>query len=199
MRVAGGVNRGQRLRYPRSGLRPTRNIVKQAIFNMLRSRLNGARVADLFCGAGALGIEALSAGAASAVFVEQNRRTVSLLKENLVPFAPRARVITGDVVRVLPRLAGEQFDIILADPPYQHGQDTKTLRLIAQHALLMPGGVIILEHCRRDQPVIPAEFALTRTHRYGDTIISTIRNAECRTRNSAVCTSQSAVRSGGIT
>jgi 16S rRNA (guanine966-N2)-methyltransferase len=178
MRVAGGVNRGRRLRYPRTGLRPTRNIVKQAIFNMLRSRVAGARVADLFCGAGALGIEALSAGAASAIFVEQDRRTVSLLKENLVPFAERARVIAGDVARVLPRLAGEQFDIILADPPYQHGQDTETLQLVARHGLLKPGGVVVLEHSRRDQPAIPAEFSLTRTHKYGDTIVSLIRSAD---------------------
>jgi 16S rRNA (guanine(966)-N(2))-methyltransferase RsmD len=206
MRVAGGVNRGRRLRYPRvgtvgrqAGQRPTRNIVKQAIFNILRSRLGGARVADLFCGAGALGIEALSAGAASAIFVERDRRTLSRLKENLLPFAGRARVIAGDVSRVLPRLAGEQFDIILADPPYQRGQDTETLKLIARYGLLKPDGVVVLEHSRRDQPVIPAELELTGAHKYGDTIVSTIRNAECRIRNSAICIPPSALKSGGTT
>ena len=159
---------------------------------MLRPRLDGAQVADLFCGSGALGIEALSAGAASAVFVEQNRRTVSLLKENLLPFAPRTRVIAGDVARVLSRLAGEQFDIVLADPPYQHGQDTLTLKLIAQYALLKPGGVIVLEHSRRDQPVIPVGFELTKAHKYGDTMVSIITNCEARAANRHL-------QSGGIT
>jgi 16S rRNA (guanine966-N2)-methyltransferase len=180
MRVAGGVNRGQRLRYPRAGLRPTRSIVKQAVINMLRPCLSGSRVLDLFCGAGALGIEALSAGAVSAVFVEQDRRTVALLKSNLLPHRNCSRVIAGDVGRVLSRLRNEQFDIILADPPYEQGLDTETLALVARHGLLRSDGVIVLEHSCRDQPLVPEGLVLVKAHRYGDTIVSTIRNAECR-------------------
>jgi 16S rRNA (guanine966-N2)-methyltransferase len=186
MRVAGGVNRGQRLRYPRAGLRPTRNIVKQAIINMLRPCLPGARVLDLFCGAGALGIEALSAGAVSAVFVEQDRRTVALLRENLrtancgVRSADCSRIIPGDAGRVLTRLLNEQFDIILADPPYEQGLDTEILALVARHGLLKSDGVIVLEHSRRDRPQVPEGLVLVKAHRYGDTIVSTIRNAEWR-------------------
>lgn len=184
MRVAGGVNRGQRLRYPRTGLRPTRSIVKQAIINMLRPRLNGARVLDLFCGAGALGIEALSAGAASAVFVEQDRRTVALLKENL-PNAECSRVIRGDVAKVLnashePQVkSGKlgQFDVILADPPYEQGLDTETLALIARHGLLRSDGIVVLEHSRRDRPEVPEGLVLVKTHRYGDTVVSIFRIA----------------------
>jgi 16S rRNA (guanine(966)-N(2))-methyltransferase RsmD len=181
MRVAGGVNRGQRLRYPRTGLRPTRSIVKQAIINMLRPVLPGARVLDLFCGAGALGIEALSAGAESAVFIEQDRRTVALLKENLrtancgLRTADCCRVIPGDVGKVLVRLRNEQFDIILADPPYEQGLDTETLAVIARHGLLKSDGVIVLEHSRRDRPQVPEGLVLVRAHRYGDTVVSTVR------------------------
>ncbi len=187
MRVAGGINRGQRLRYPRAGLRPTRNIVKQAIINILRPCLPGARVLDLFCGAGALGIEALSAGAVSAVFVEQDRRTVAMLKKNLLPYRNCSRVIPGDVGKVLTRFSNEQFDIILADPPYEQGLETETLALVARHGLLKSDGVIVLEHSRRDRPQVPEGLVLVKAHRYGDTTVSTIRNAEC-----------SLVKSGGI-
>jgi 16S rRNA (guanine966-N2)-methyltransferase len=189
MRVAGGVNRGQRLRYPRTGLRPTRSIVKQAIINMLRPDLSGARVLDLFCGAGALGIEALSAGAVSAVFVEQDRRTVALLKENLRPYRNCSRVIRGDVARVLnashkPRATSDklgQFDIILADPPYEEGLDTETLALIARQGLLTSDGVIVLEHSRRGRPRIPEGLVLVKARRYGDTVVSIIKAvSSCR-------------------
>jgi 16S rRNA (guanine966-N2)-methyltransferase len=197
MRVAGGVNRGLRLRYPRAGLRPTRNIVKQAIFNMLRPSLPGARVLDLFCGGGALGIEALSAGAASALFVEQGRRTIALLKENLRTYAGRAKVIPGDVRKVIPRLAGEKFDVILADPPYGKGLDQEVLALVSRYCLLARDGTMVLEHSRRDQPALPAGYRLVRTHRYGDTVVSIIRNAECGSRKSKQDTPSSAAKSGG--
>ena len=186
MRVTGGARKSKRLRYPLKGLRPTRNVVKQAIFNVLRPRLAGARVCDLFCGAGALGIEALSQGADSAVFVEQDRRTVRFLKENLKTSHSRnlaracheaerdsnTRVIAGDVLRVLPRLAGEEFDIILADPPYEQGLGSMVLALIAQCNLLRSDGVVALEHSRRDKPVVPARLEVVKSYRYGDTMVS---------------------------
>jgi len=194
MRIAGGTNRGQRLRYPIGGLRPTRNMVKQAILNILRPHLGQARILDLFSGSGALGIEALSAGAESALFVEQNRRTVALLRQNLKPYHETATVMTGDVRRTIALLSGRQFDIILADPPYEEGLDTQTLALISQYDLLAPTGIVVLEHSRRDQPCIPYRLALVKAYRYGDTTVSTFRNtAEAGHR------ARPQSKSGGIT
>jgi 16S rRNA (guanine(966)-N(2))-methyltransferase RsmD len=188
MRVGGGREKGKVLRYPRKGLRPTKNVVRQAILNILRPRLPGARVCDLFCGAGALGIEALSAGAEAGVFIEQDFQTVRYLKANLrgmgtppvfgaktgsVP--SRFKVITGNVLNVLPRLTGTRFDVIMADPPYEQGLDQATLDGIAGYGLLADDGILILEHSRRDQATIPAGLELVNQHKFGDTRVSVFR------------------------
>jgi 16S rRNA (guanine966-N2)-methyltransferase len=79
------------------------------------------------------------------------------------------------VGKVLPGLSGEQFDIILADPPYERGLDTETLSLVARYNLLEGTGVVVLEHSRRDRPVMPDTLKSIKTHRYGDTVVSIIR------------------------
>jgi 16S rRNA (guanine966-N2)-methyltransferase len=178
MRVTGGTNKGQRLSYPRDGLRPTRQDVKQAIFNILRPRIGQAHVLDLFCGAGALGIEALSAGADSVIFVEQDRRVLRYLRENVRPFGPRTRIVAGDVLKVIPRLAGAGFDIILADPPYEQGLDQAVLDAVADSDLLRPNGLLVLEHGCRDKPVAPATLNLLKTRIFGDTLLSVYERIE---------------------
>jgi 16S rRNA (guanine(966)-N(2))-methyltransferase RsmD len=175
MRITGGTNKGQRLSYPRAGLRPTRQDVKQAIFNMLRPRLSKTRVLDLFCGAGALGIEALSAGAESVVFVEQDRRILRYLRDNVRPFGPRASVIAGDVLKAIPRFSGAGFDIILADPPYEQGLDQAVLDVVANNDLLRLDGLLVLEHGCRDKPVTPPVLKLLKTRTFGDTVLSVYR------------------------
>jgi len=181
VRVGSGIERGMRLRYPgRPGtrpLRPTRNKVKQAIVNALRARIPGARVCELFAGTGALGIELLSAGAGSVVFVEQDRRTVRCLRENLARFGDRAQVVAGDVRRVISRLVGP-FDIVLADPPYGLGLNALTEELVAEHGLLAADGILVVEHGRRDEAEIPPGLSLVRCYRYGDTLVSVFRSVD---------------------
>jgi 16S rRNA (guanine(966)-N(2))-methyltransferase RsmD len=178
MQVSGGANKGTRLVYPARGLRPTKDLVKKAILNSLRASIPGSRIADLYCGAGALGIEALSAGAASVVFVEQDRRIVRFLKANLKPWPGRARIIAGDVLRVIPRLSGSDFDIVIADPPYERGLDRATLDAIARFNLLVAGGLVVLEHSRRDNAVAPIELRLMRNYRFGDTVVSVFQRMD---------------------
>ena len=102
LRVSGGEARGRRLKAPKN-IRPTQGVVKQAIFNMVGPRIEGANVLDLFAGSGALGIEALSRGAAQVTFVDQQPRGLAILRQNLdaLGFKERSRVIRGDVVRWL--------------------------------------------------------------------------------------------------
>jgi 16S rRNA (guanine966-N2)-methyltransferase len=172
MRVSGGVGKGRRLRYPARGLRPTKSVVRQAVMNVLRGRLSGARVADLYAGGGALGIEALSAGAERVVFVERHRPTARLLRENVASYGARAEVLIRDVDRAFARRPGPCFDIVIADPPYEQGLDRTTLEAVMRDELLVDGGVLVLEHSRRDRPEPPAGLEFLGRHQFGDTIVS---------------------------
>ena len=151
MRVIAGSAGGVRLTVPKRGVRPTMDRVKAAIFSSLGEAIIGARVLDLFAGSGALGIEALSRGAASAMFVEDERQSVEAIEKNLARTNLKGRVRQQDVFDFLrQRSNAEKFQIIFADPPYQkpeHGERlTETLlNNESLPQLLEPTGIFVLE------------------------------------------------------
>lgn len=151
MRIIAGKFKGKQLKdNPYNHIRPTADKVKQALFTKLQFDIPNARVLDLFCGTGALGIEAISRGAREVVFVDVNDRSVRLTKENLALIKSNAKVIKGDANIVLGFLDGE-FDLILIDPPYQSGLYEKILKKIAEKELLSEDGTIVCEHSREDE------------------------------------------------
>ena len=170
MRVIAGSARGRKLAAPRGDkTRPTPDRVREALFSILAPNLPDARVLDLFAGTGALGIEALSRGALSATFVEKDRSTVTLLRENLglLPGAS-TEVVTLPVERALAGLEG-QFDLIFMDPPYDAGLLDPTLGQISQFQLLRRGGIAVCEHRgSASPPQPPAGFSLISTRTWGD-------------------------------
>jgi len=174
VRIRAGRYKGRVLAYPKSGLRPTKDITRQAVFNILGSRVKGARVLDLYAGGGALGIEALSRGATETVFVEQNPLVVRYLREN-VKGLDGAVVVRGDVLRVLARLPKEPFDVVLADPPYRRGLVQATLDRAAECGLVASGGWFVVEHHRMEQPVAPDGWESVKQGRYGESLISILR------------------------
>jgi 16S rRNA (guanine966-N2)-methyltransferase len=153
MRVIAGRFGGRRIKVMEAaGLRPATGRVREALFSMLAARqalAPGARVLDLFAGAGSVGIEALSRGAGECVFVEKNPAVAKMLRENLrtLGLSPaEAKVVEADVARALPRLGGGgPFDLIAVDPPYGFGLMPPTLAGIIAAGLLAPGGVIAVE------------------------------------------------------
>lgn len=173
MRVISGTARGLRLDAP-EGLdtRPTMDMVKQAIFNILLNRLETAKVLDLFAGSGQLGIEALSRGAKSAVFVESSRRATEIIRKNLerTGFAPAAQVICGDCLGFLEHCDGH-FDIVLCDPPYEGEYLSKSLEIIGRRGL----ADFVVAETRRGAPVTqaPAGLVPVRTYKYGKTLVLT--------------------------
>lgn len=177
MRVIAGTAKGRRLRAGRGlAVRPTADKVKGALFNILESRFNleAAEILDLFAGSGALGIEALSRGAATVTFVEQAAPALRLLRENVrvCGFEGRARVRAMAVPRALAQLARARarFDGVLLDPPYGRGLLDNTLGALAEHALVRPGGWVMLEHHIDEAPPAGAgPLRLTQTRRYGKT------------------------------
>jgi 16S rRNA (guanine(966)-N(2))-methyltransferase RsmD len=176
LRVIGGELRGRHLRAPR-GLetRPTSARAREALFAALDDLLEDASVLDLFCGSGALGIEALSRGAARAEFVDASRAAIAALRDNLATLglSVRARASQQDVRRAVAALvrAGRRFDLILADPPYADAGLARWLAGAPLAVLLAQGGRVVLER-RRDAalPVAPPGLRHLATREYGKTV-----------------------------
>lgn len=150
MRVISGTARGLRLTSPSGdATRPTLDNVKEAIFSMLFDKADGAKVLDLFAGSGALGIEALSRGAALCVFSDKSKEAVRVIDENLEKSRTKdkARVINADFLDTLSRLGseGQRFDIIFLDPPYAKDFLGQALEKIASLSLLTDGAVVVAE------------------------------------------------------
>lgn len=176
MRVIAGAAKGRRLVAPRGkDTRPTSDRVREALFSALQTRLPQARVADLYAGSGALGIEALSRGAAVATFVERARSAYGAIVANLeaTGLYEDAAVLLGDVRTALrDGLPGGPFDIVLLDPPYAIDARELTDVLAAVSATSAPGAIVIVETGRRaPAPRWPDDLRAGRTRRYGDTVI----------------------------
>jgi 16S rRNA (guanine966-N2)-methyltransferase len=176
MRVIAGSLRGRRLSAPRGAerTRPTSDRVREALFATLGD-IEGANVLDLFAGTGALGIEALSRGAWSALFVERDRAALQALRANLETLAllaPRARVRAGEALAALraARKRGETYDLVFLDPPYGQARELEGPLSATLPAILEPTARVVVESDRRS-PLVLALQPL-REKRYGDTLIT---------------------------
>jgi 16S rRNA (guanine966-N2)-methyltransferase len=181
MRVVAGSARGASLYVPKSDLRPTMDVVKSAIFSSLHDMVPGARVLDLFAGTGALGIEALSRGAARVVFVESEPLAVKAISRNLEKTRLAGEVQPMDIFSYLDRFAGAgAFDLIIADPPYakRAGERDFAPELLASESLrcaLAPGGIFILEHLPGAKLPLEPTWDCLRQKRYGATEVAFLR------------------------
>lgn len=172
MRIITGTARGCRLKTPKGeATRPTADRIKESLFNILGRRVEEARVLDLFAGTGALGLEALSRGAASALFVDE--RTASLIEENAAKtrLLEHAEVVRADALRVLARLGalGRSFDLIFCDPPYRRGLWEKALSSVDRGGLLTPDGCMIVEHGTEEALPALQNLRCVREEIYGRT------------------------------
>ena len=145
MRVITGKARGRRLREPKGmDIRPTTDMVKEAVFNILQFDIAGCSFLDLYSGTGGIGLEAISRGAEKVVFVDNSRESVKLLKENLAYLKEKAEIYEGDALAYVAAAAGK-FDFVFLDPPY--AIDAKdVVSSVAKNGLLKEGGRIIYEH-----------------------------------------------------
>lgn len=171
MKILGGTNKGKRLRASAKSMRPTRALVRQAIFNIIQDKIIMASVLDVFAGTGSLGIESLCRGADHACFIETHPRA---LAENLsrLNLLARARIMAADFRRALKKLKGSRFDLILLDPPYGKRFIPPCLRLIDQCRLLKSDGLIVVEHSVRERFRVPEPFRVLKEKRYGETAVA---------------------------
>ena len=183
MRIIAGALKGRKLLTPRgTTTRPTADQVRIALMDTLAPRLPGARVLDVFAGAGGVGLEALSRGAAEVTFVERDPRAIAALRDNVAALGVGAvaRVRRADVLRDLEALyrAGERFDIVFLDPPYEAGLVESTLETLGGGGLLLPEGWVIAQHFTKRAPAERFGSLLAfRTRRFGETTLTFYRGA----------------------
>jgi len=175
MRVITGKYRGRPLAGPKhAGLRPTAERVREALFNIIGTKIIEAAWLDLFAGTGAVGIEALSRGASSIVLVDENFLSVKLIKSNLKILNPDEpiRLLSMSAARAVSFLAKEkvQFDLIFLDPPFEADLLGETMALIAEKDLLRSDGWLIAEHDKRlpEMKSVVPNYQLIQTREYGD-------------------------------
>jgi len=178
LRVVAGSVGGRRLVAPKSGTRPTADRVKEALFAALGAdHVTGASVLDLYAGSGALGIEALSRGAATAVFVDRDRHAEQAIRENLstTGFDTSATVSRAPVRTFLGRTRRDQpFDLVFLDPPYELDarEFALTLRALADGDALASGATVVIESSRRSPPELPEGWLVGWERAYGDTLVT---------------------------
>jgi len=185
MRIIGGENRGRIIRMPKLvKIRPTQDRVREAIFNVIRGAIPGSDILDLYAGSGAFGIEALSRGAISSIFVDNNIKCIETIKENLNVVDEKVKntqLYKEKVVTAIKRLGrkGLKFSLIFMDPPYC-GQDIKNCLInIKAYDILCEHGFIIAEHSVKDEiPEKEGNLSLFKRNRYGDTAVSFYRKEQ---------------------
>jgi 16S rRNA (guanine966-N2)-methyltransferase len=181
-RIIAGAAGGRRIVVPGAGTRPTSDRVREALFSALAvdPGLDGAAVLDLCAGSGALGLEALSRGAAHALFVESDRRAAGVLRRNVAAVGlPGAAVRAGTAATVLAGPADRPYDLVLIDPPYATPDADVARWLAAAHAhgWLAGDAVVVVERPRGEEFPWPDPLVSVRERRYGDTVLHTGRVA----------------------
>ncbi len=188
MRIIGGTAGGRILKVPDGlGVRPTPDLVRQAIFNSLGDRPVDARVLELFGGSGALSLECLSRGSRSALVVEKSARHADFIRRNAasVGLADQLQLRVHDAFTAMAQLAeqGQLFDLVLADPPYGEKNVGKRSESFAQRMLddpnlprlVAPGGLVLVGHTKRDTLAVPAHWDERKKMRHGDTMFRFLR------------------------
>lgn len=186
MRISGGESKGRKIKPPKhGGVRPTSDKVREALFSILGGKVEEASFLELFAGTGAVGIEALSRGAARAVFVDSSVKSARLISENLeaLGYRERAAVVAKDVLQFLKKTAAElgPFDIVFVDPPYHEKVGMEAMELLGGEdaTYLSPGALVVFEHFKKyPSPEEIGRLAKKKDYAYGDTVVSVYRILE---------------------
>ncbi len=178
MRIISGELKSRKIQFPKNKLtRPMTDRSKETVFNILSNLVPGKHVLDLYAGSGSLGLESLSRGAISAVFVDEAEWAVKVIKKNLedLELQKRATVLQGEVLRTIDKLkkSGQTFSLVFVDPPFNKGLVKKTLIKLDQSGIVLPFGQIVVGHTRQEElPDTLTELKLARTKTIGQACLS---------------------------
>ena len=181
MRIIGGKHRSRKIIQPEfDTVRPTKDRVRESVFNMISTGVQGSRVLDLFSGSGAYGLESLSRGSERVLFVDSDKRCCDIIDENVRTVGEEdiSEVWNMDSMKAIEKLGDEnqRFNIVFSDPPYNIHISRKTLIMINQYDILMPSGLLVIEHhAEEDIPEAEGDFSIYKQKTYGDITISIFR------------------------
>lgn len=183
MRIIGGTFKGRRLKFPkRKTTRPTSSKVREALFNIIMSRVSDSVFVDLFAGSGAVGLEALSRGAKFVIFIEKDARACGVIKQNIKNLGIdkcKTLIICDDAISGLKKLEkkGYSFDIIFIDPPYYKNMIEPSLSLLKSSNLMNSDAIVILQY-PKDEIISTEDFIVTKDKKYGRTFLSFLTRSE---------------------
>lgn len=181
MRIIGGIAKGRKLASPKGmPVRPTADMVKEALFDILAPYIDDAMFLDLFAGSGSVGLEALSRGAKEVYFVDDERQCVSLIKHNLVllNMHDKGKVILSDAIASMDLLLRwrKRFDIVFMDPPYERDYVMKGVKAVITADILIENGILVVQRSKREAlHAVPEGWVIYKEKVYGDTILDFIR------------------------
>lgn len=191
MKISGGIAKGRKIATKKAfskalkdkELRPTSSKVREALFDIIRDHIKGSRFVDLYAGTGAVGLEALSRGAGTTVFVEPNKLRAQIIKDTAVKFdfREKATVVMKRAEAFLKKASTEKerFDIFFLDPPYSSEEIMRTLPMIGEKKMLNNGGMVIVEHFfKRKLPEKVGELKMARSYIYGDAMLTIYEKEE---------------------
>ncbi len=168
LRIIGGTWRGRKLRFPEiETLRPTPDRVRETLFNWLAPVIEGARCLDLYAGSGALGLEALSRGAASVVMVDSDASVITRLREHVHTLSANAEIIQADTLAYLASAPPQTFDIVFLDPPFHQGLIAPACVALEKHGWPKPGATIYLEAEKDYVPQVPVNWRIVKSKQAG--------------------------------
>ena len=181
MKILSGQYKGRNFYMP-AGIRPTQNVLRKAVFDLIGHDLQGLKMLELFAGSGAIGLEALSLGVDSVTFVESSLKAVETIEENIRilgvdPGQPGQRpwsVLQQDAFAAIKSLAvrGLQYDVIFADPPFGRGLAKKTLKTLSAYDILHPNCLILIQYSERESlPNVLERFSFIKERRYGNSFL----------------------------
>lgn len=177
MRIIAGMAKGTKLVAPKSGTRPMTGRARESLFSILGQRLVDARVLDLYAGSGSLGLEALSRGAASATFVERDRRAVRLIAKNIEAVGLGGTVMASAVLDAVERISGP-FDIVFVDPPYADTDGAVTAVLEELEPVLSDGALVLVHRQATGGFGVPEFLTSTDQRRYGDAVVTIMERTQ---------------------
>lgn len=174
IRITAGILRGRRIAVPKDLVRPTSERARQAFFNIVGARMQGARFLDLFAGSGIFSFEAVSRGARESVAIDDSRAHTAAIDRTATSLDVPVRAVTADVIAGIKRLGDEVFDVIYADPPYAYERYDELLMSIDTTLTLAPEAIVAIEHRRRTDPFAasPTRLRFLRRAEYGEVRIS---------------------------
>ena len=177
MRVISGIRRGKKLQtFEGEHIRPTTDRVKEAMFNLIQGRVEGAEVFDAFSGTGALAIEAVSRGATFAVCTDVDDRSVSIIRNNFeeCDFLDKCEIVKSRACSYLQK-TDKLFDLVFIDPPYNKGLVTPVLEMISRRGLLSPEGSIVIERDGIDDTFELSGYSVEKERKYGRTVLTVLK------------------------